>query len=132
MQTLHIGQLIAVGLGGSLGAMARFWVSHQMHAWLGTGFAWGTLTVNVLGSFLIGLLTILMIDKLHLSLEMRAFVIVGFMGAFTTFSTFSMETYLFLQSGEITKAMLNIIVSVLSGLLAVWLGILTGKHFFSA
>ncbi|MGC9385430.1 MAG: fluoride efflux transporter CrcB [Hydrogenovibrio sp.] len=132
MQTLHIGQLIAVGLGGSLGAMARFVVSNQVHHWLGRDFVWGTLTVNVFGSFILGLLTILMIDKVQLSVEMRSFLIVGFLGAFTTFSTFSFETYSYLQAGEVTKAMLNIGVSVVSALLAVWLGILTGKHFFSA
>ncbi len=131
IHSFHIWQLVAVGLGGSLGAMARFLVSNQMYTWLGRDFAWGTLTVNVLGSFIIGLLTILMIDKVQLSVEMRSFLIVGFLGAFTTFSTFSFETYSFLQTGDVTKAMLNIVVSVLSGLVAVWLGILAGKHFFS-
>lgn len=129
MQSLHVWQLVAVALGGSLGAMARFIVSNQMYAWLGRDFAWGTLTVNVVGSFVIGLLTILMMEKVHLSVEMRAFLIVGFLGAFTTFSTFSFETYGYLQTGEITKAVLNIAVSVVSGLIAVGLGLWAGKQF---
>lgn len=131
MQSFHLLQLIAVGFGGALGAMARFLLSNQVYAWWGREFAWGTLVVNSLGSFAIGLLMILMIDKFHASVEMRSFLIVGFLGAFTTFSTFSFETYSFLQTGEITKAMLNIGVSVLTGLFAVWLGIWAGKQFFS-
>ncbi len=129
MQTLHSLQLIAIALGGGLGAVSRFWVSNQMYLWLGKDFAWGTLAVNVLGSFAIGLLMILMIDKFQSSVEMRAFIMVGFLGAFTTFSTFSFETYLYLQAGEINKALVNIALSVIVCIFAVWLGIWTGKQF---
>lgn len=132
MESIHIWQLVAVALGGSLGAMSRFLLSNQVYAWLGRDFAWGTLSVNVIGSFIIGILAMLMIDKLQLSVEMRSFLVVGFLGAFTTFSTFSFETYTYLETGEITKAILNIAVSVLLGLIAVWLGFWTGKHFVSA
>lgn len=129
MQTLHVWQLLAVGLGGSLGAMSRFWVSNQIYLLLGRDFAWGTLAVNVIGSFTIGLLMILLIDKFQASVEIRSFLIVGFLGAFTTFSTFSFETYLYLQTGEINKALINIGVSVVTCILAVWIGIWTGKQF---
>lgn len=132
MFTFHWIQLIVVGLGGALGAMSRFWVSNQVYHWLGRDFAWGTLAVNVLGSFAIGLLMILMIDKFQASLEMRTFMIVGFLGAFTTFSTFSFETYLYLQTGEINKALINIAVSVITCIIAVWLGIWAGKQFINS
>jgi len=132
MQSFHLAQIIAVALGGSLGAVARFMISNQVYAWFGREFAWGTLTVNVMGSFLIGFLAMLFIEKVHLSVEMRTFIIVGFLGSFTTFSTFSHETFLFIQTGEYVKAGLNIAVSVVSGLIAVALGIWAGKHFISA
>lgn len=132
MYTFHWLQLLAIGVGGALGSMARFWVSNQMYHWLGRDFAWGTLVVNVVGSFVIGLLMILMIDKFQASIEMRSFMIVGFLGAFTTFSTFSFETYLYLQSGEINKALFNIGASVIVCIFAVWLGILAGRQFINS
>jgi len=131
MQSIHLMQLFAVGIGGSLGAMSRFVVSNQVYFWMGRNFAWGTLTVNVLGSFIIGLLTILMINKFQASVEVRSLFIVGFLGAFTTFSTFSFETYTYLQTGEITKAVINIAISVTTCILAVWLGMLLGKQFLN-
>lgn len=129
MQSFHIAQVVAVALGGSLGAVARFLLSNQVYAWFGRDFPWGTLTVNVIGSFLIGFLAMLFIEKLHLSIEMRTFLIVGFLGSFTTFSTFSNETFLLIQSAEYLKAVLNVLVSVIFGLFAVALGIWAGKLF---
>ncbi|QCU89863.1 fluoride efflux transporter CrcB [Thiomicrorhabdus sediminis] len=120
---------IAIALGGALGATARFAMSHQVYQWLGRDFAWGTLSVNVLGSFLMGLLSVIIIDKLALTTEWRSFLLVGFLGAFTTFSTFSYETMQYIQVGELSKAMLNILVSVVVCLVAVWLGLLAGKQF---
>ena len=118
----------AIAAGGALGAMSRFALSHQTYEWFGRSFPWGTLSVNVIGSFLMGVLAVLLVDKLDLSSEWRAFLMVGFLGAFTTFSTFSYETVQYLQVGEITKAMLNIIISVLSCLLALWLGMMAAKQ----
>lgn len=120
---------LAIALGGALGAVARFGLSHQMDIWLGRDFAWGTLTVNLIGSFLIGLLAILFIDKLAASVEWRALLVIGFLGSFTTFSAFSFETLQYLQAGELSKTLLNITVSVVGCLLAVWFGLLAGKQF---
>jgi CrcB protein len=119
----------AIAIGGALGALSRFALSHQVYQWLGREFAWGTLSVNLLGSFLIGLVAVLLVDKLGASNEWRAFIMVGFLGAFTTFSTFSYETLQYIQVGELHKAVLNIGLSVLSCLLAVWLGMLTARQF---
>ena len=121
----------AIAAGGALGAMARFAMSHQIYQWLGRDFAWGTLSVNVLGSFVMGLVAVLMIDKFDLSSEWRAFVMVGFLGAFTTFSSFSFETLQYIETGEMHKALLNIGLCVISTLLAVWLGFLAGRQFLT-
>lgn len=120
---------MAIALGGALGASARFAMSHQVYQWFGREFAWGTLSVNVIGSFVMGFIAVLLVDKFDVSTEWRAFIMVGFLGAFTTFSTFSYETMQYIQVGEVSKAMLNIVVSVVVCLLAIWLGMLTGKQF---
>lgn len=120
-------QWFALAMGGALGAMARFWISHHIYGLLGKSFAWGTLAVNVLGSFIMGFMAIWLIDKLGTSNEWRLFIMTGFLGALTTFSTFSFETLQYLQVGEVHKALINIAVSVGLCLLAVWLGFLAGK-----
>ncbi|WP_029407223.1 fluoride efflux transporter CrcB [Thiomicrorhabdus sp. Milos-T2] len=119
----------AVAMGGALGAMARFAMSHQVYQWFGREFAWGTLSVNMLGSFIMGLAAVLLIDKLGVSTEWRAFIMVGFLGAFTTFSTFSFETMQYIEIGELNKALMNIAVSMITCLVAVWLGMLAGRQF---
>lgn len=119
----------AIAAGGALGAVARFALSHQVYQWFGRDFAWGTLSVNVLGSFLMGFLAVLLVDKLGAATEWRAFLLVGFLGAFTTFSTFSFETLQYLQVGEVSKAVLNMAVSVGACLLAVWLGLLAARQW---
>lgn len=119
-------QTISIALGGALGALLRFWASTAVYAWLGRQFPWGTLAVNVMGSFLMGLLAMLLLERLVSGPELRAFVLIGFLGAFTTFSTFSMETFNLLEQGDTATAMLNIAVSVVACLTAtlagVWLG----------
>jgi len=130
MHSFHILQLLAVGAGGFFGAMARSLVSNQMYHWLGRDFMYGTLTVNALGSLTLGLLTMLMIDKFNVSIEWKAFFIVGFLGAFTTFSTFAFETLLYLQEGAVEKAIINILANVVLTILMVWVGVIIGRHYF--
>ncbi|MEY3289779.1 MAG: hypothetical protein RLZZ419_2021 [Pseudomonadota bacterium] len=126
-----MNQIIAIALGGACGAVVRFLVSSGLYQWLGRGFPYGTLVVNVLGSFLIGLLTeALILQRIAIGLEYRAAILVGFIGAFTTFSTFSLETIYLLEQGSLNKAALNIVVSVLCCLLAVWIGLLCGRTLF--
>nr|WP_321326876.1 fluoride efflux transporter CrcB [Thiomicrorhabdus sp.] len=120
---------IAIAMGGALGAMSRFAMSHHVYQWFGRDFAWGTLSVNVIGSFIMGLSAVLLVDKIAVSTEWRAFIMVGFLGAFTTFSTFSYETMQYIEIGELNKAVLNIGVSVITCLVAVWLGMLAAKQF---
>ncbi len=126
-----MNQIIAVALGGSFGAVFRFLVSTGIYQWLGRGFPYGTLVVNIIGSFLLGLLTeALIVQKVIFAHDYRAAILVGFIGAFTTFSTFSLETVYLLEQGSINKAFGNIAVSVIACLLAVWLGLLCSRGLF--
>lgn len=119
---------MAIAVGGAMGALSRFWLSTQVYAWLGKQFPYGTLTVNVLGSFFIGFLAIWLLDRL-ISPEWRAAILIGFLGAFTTFSTFSLETLNLIENGEQLKALSNIGLSVGLCLIAVWLGMQLARQF---
>jgi CrcB protein len=120
-------QLVAIAGGGALGALARFWVSSGVYQLLGKSFPWGTLTVNVVGSFAMGFLLVLFLERLAAAPEWRAAVLVGFLGAFTTFSTFSIETLTLMEQGELSKALLNVLVSVLLCVAACWLGLILAR-----
>jgi CrcB protein len=115
--------LLAVALGGALGSVARYWASLAVYQWLGKDFPYGTLAVNVAGGLLMGLLTELLVARFAVALEWRLLVLVGFLGGFTTFSTFSMDTWLLLSEGEFAKAALNALASVVLCVVAVWLGL---------
>jgi len=122
-----LNQLIAIAAGGALGAVSRYGVSTSVYALAGKNFPYGTLVVNVLGSLLMGLLYVMMIERMASSPEMRAVLLIGFLGSFTTFSTFSIETLLLIEQAELFKAGLNILLSVFSCLIATWIGILLAR-----
>lgn len=121
-------QLIFIALGGSVGAVMRFVVSSNIHRLAGREFPYGTLSVNVIGSLFMGFLYIILIERSSLSAEWRSLLIIGFLGAFTTFSTFSIETLNLLESGEFLKAASNILLSVILCITAAWLGMLIGRQ----
>lgn len=121
-------QLLYIAAGGALGAMMRYGVSNGVHMLFGRDFPYGTLTVNVLGSLLIGLLYILLIERYSMGPQVRAILIIGVLGAFTTFSTFSLETYNLLEDGEFLKAILNVLLSVTLCLIAAWAGVMIGRQ----
>jgi CrcB protein len=126
-----MNQILAVALGGAFGAVVRFLVSSGVYQWLGRGFPYGTLAVNIAGSFMLGLLAESLIQqRITVTFEYRAAILIGFIGAFTTFSTFSLETFYLLEQGQLTKAALNIFASVTACILAIWIGLLCGRGLF--
>lgn len=126
-----MNQLIAIAFGGALGAVLRFMVSTGVYQWLGRGFPYGTLSVNIIGSFLIGLMTeALLLQRIAISMEFRSAILVGLFGAFTTFSTFSLETLYLIEQGNLLKAALNVCISIFACIFAVWLGLLIGRTLF--
>lgn len=120
--------LIFIAIGGAAGAVLRYGASLSVYSLLGRGFPYGTLFVNVSGSLLMGLLSVMMLERFNIGPEWRAAVLVGVLGSFTTFSTFSIETLNLLEQGDVMRAMTNIVLSVLVCLAAVWFGVLIGRQ----
>ena len=116
-----------VALGGALGALCRYWLNNHVVIWLGRGFPYGILIVNVLGSFLIGLAFYWLVTKGLLNEWWRGMLILGFLGALTTFSSFSLDTVQLIQEGAVTKALLYIVSSVGLCLFATFFGIWLAK-----
>lgn len=121
-------QLLAIAGGGALGAVLRFGMSNAVYRFLGRDFPYGTLAVNVLGSLLMGFLFVVLVERLAMSAEWRAALLIGLLGAFTTFSTFSFETLALFENGELLKAVSNIVLSVFLCLAATWLGLSLGRQ----
>ncbi|HVS10221.1 MAG TPA: fluoride efflux transporter CrcB [Planctomycetota bacterium] len=115
-------RLLLVVAGGSLGALARYGLSGLAHRLYGGTLPVGTLAVNVLGCLLAGSAMSLIEDRQALSSEARTFLLIGVLGAFTTFSSFGYETLALLRSGENGRALLNVAANVVLGLGAVWIG----------
>ncbi|MBI4367854.1 MAG: fluoride efflux transporter CrcB [Candidatus Omnitrophica bacterium] len=116
-------------LGGALGTAARYLLSGVVYQFLGTRFPYGTLIVNLIGCFIIGTLVALTEEKFLLGPNARILLMVGFCGAFTTFSTFILETANLIKDGETFRALVNVLVSVVIGFVCLKIGILLGKSF---
>jgi CrcB protein len=119
-----------IGLGSALGGMARYWCSGVMARLIGETFPWGTLFVNVLGSLIIGFIATLTAPdgRLFIDATTRQFIMLGLLGGYTTFSSFSLQTLALLNDGEWLYAGFNIGASVIACLVAVWLGHLIAAH----
>jgi fluoride exporter len=123
-----VGKYILVGIGGFLGSILRFWMAVYIGQRMGTRFPYGTFIINVSGSFLIGMVMTILTERTHLSPNLRYLVPIGFIGGYTTFSTFEYETLRAVQDGQFTISLVNIALSVAVGFLMVWLGAMVGKE----
>lgn len=121
-------QIAAIAGGGAIGALLRFWISNGVYGVMGRDFPYGTLAVNVIGSFAMGVGFIFLVERAALAPEWRAFLLVGLLGALTTFSTFSIETLNLIESGALTKATINMVGSVVVCVAAVWAGVLLARQ----
>jgi fluoride exporter len=120
-------RVLLVALGGALGSALRYVVATVALAWLGPGFPWGTLAVNLVGSFAIGLVQQLAFEGLVLGEDARLFLTTGVMGGLTTYSAFSYDTVRLMQTGAWPSAWANVAVTTAACLLLCYLGLTTGR-----
>ena len=121
-------QLVYIGICGALGCLARYFVSGWTYSLVGRGMPYGTLAVNVCGSFLLGLVMEGSLRSSLLSPDLRMGITVGFMGGFTTFSTFSFETYRLLEEGSFLQAGANVLLNVVVCIVFAALGIFLARQ----
>jgi fluoride exporter len=118
---------VLIFLGGGIGAVLRYVMQGLVYSRTGADFPYGTLAVNVLGCFVIGLLMVSLEERFLAVPSLRLFLTIGILGGFTTFSSFSYETLALVRDGELTRALLNVGSSVLACLSATWTGMVIGK-----
>ena len=121
---------LLVFIGAGCGGVARYGVSRfSLNLW-GANFPWGTLIANVTGSLLMGLLAIIILERFgHLNEILRPLILIGFLGGYTTFSAFSIESINLLEGGQYTSLVFYVLASVILCLVAAWVGVLIGKNF---
>jgi len=117
-----LGRTIVVGLGGFIGASARYLLGGFVYKWVPATFPWATFLINVTGCFGIGFLAVLAEERMTLAPGGRLFLMVGVLGGYTTFSTFGYETIALVREGSLASAALNVVGQVVLGLVAVWAG----------
>ena len=122
--------LVAVAAGGAVGALARYMVTASLPRLVGHGFPWGTVVVNVLGSLVMGVLIDLMARRWSAPAEARVFLVTGCLGAFTTFSTFSLDIVTLYERGALGAAAAYTVGSVVAGVAALFLGLWLGRTLF--
>lgn len=121
-------QYLAIGIAGAFGAMTRYFVTSLCSRWFGTAFPWGTLVINTTGSLFLGWFFTVVQDRTPVPDMFRLAIAVGFVGAYTTFSTFAFESNSLVAEGSAVKAVCNMGGSLLLGLIAVRLGILLASR----
>ena len=122
-----ITRYLAVAMGGALGAMLRFYLGGTVLARAGAPFPTATFVINISGSFIIGLFLTLVTERFHVSPHLRLAIAVGFVGAYTTFSTFEYETARLVEERDFMRAFLNVTLSLIVGFIAVWCGIIAAR-----
>lgn len=119
--------VVGIAVAGSLGALTRYGLDGAVsRRWPGA-FPWGTFVVNISGAFLLGLLFVLFTERVTVDPWIRSSLTIGFLGAYTTFSTLSLESYRLLEDGAVGLALANALGSVAAGLVAVYLGVIAGR-----
>lgn len=121
-------QWLAIALGGGFGSVLRFWMSSSVHSVLGRAFPYGTLSVNVLGSLAMGFLFVFSLERFSSDPVLRAGVLIGVLGGFTTFSAFSIETFNLMEQGAWLKAGVNAGANLVLCLAATWVGVMLGRQ----
>jgi fluoride exporter len=123
-----LNRYLLVLVGGGAGALARYVAGTAIMARFGGKFPLGTLVINVTGSFLIGFLMTMLTARLDIDPRWRLFLVVGFLGGYTTFSSFEWETYSAVREGDLWAGMINVVASVMLGYVAVWLGSMLARR----
>jgi CrcB protein len=123
-----MNQVLAIAAGGAVGSVLRFWMSTWVHSFAGRSFPYGTLTVNVAGCLAMGFLFVLFVDRLSDNNVLRAGILIGVLGGFTTFSSFSIETFNLIEQGAWVKAAANMTGSLLLCVGATWVGVILGRQ----
>lgn len=118
---------IGIAVAGAFGALARYGLEGFVSRRAPGAFPWGTFVVNITGSFALGLLFTLLTERMSVDPWLRSALTIGFLGAYTTFSTLSLETYRLLSDGALGLALANSLGSLGAGLVAVYLGVVTGR-----
>jgi CrcB protein len=113
---------LAIALGGAAGALCRYWLTSVAEHHNNTMFPLGTFVVNLIGSLLIGVLFVVVTEKIQLAAYLRPLLMIGFLGALTTFSTFSLDALLLIQQGYLATATAYILASVVTCIIAAWAG----------
>ena len=122
-------KLLLIGLAGALGALARYGFGGLVQRYAGVTFPWGTFVVNIIGAFLFGFIWSLVEQRLVISVETRVIILSGFLGAFTTFSSFMFETSSLIGEAQWGLAVLNVVGQIILGLTAMFLGLAAGRVF---
>lgn len=118
---------IFIALAGLVGTLLRYWLSGFVARQYGETFPWGTLVVNLIGSFLAGAMYYLSEERFLISPTLRTIILIGLLGGFTTFSSYGLQTFTLLRNGEIGLATFNLALSNVLGLLMVWMGYVVVK-----
>lgn len=126
-----MGTVFAIALGGALGAVGRYALSGQITSWIGPGFPWGILVVNLVGCFIMGVLAELGALTLNLSPEMRAFLTTGILGGFTTFSAFALDSAVMIERGDWVAATGYVAASVIGSIGALFVGLAVARGLVS-
>ena len=123
-----MNETVLIFIGAGFGGVLRYWVSNGVYFLLGRQFPYGTLVVNVSGCFLMGVLFVLTLERFdNIASQLRALLLIGLLGGYTTFSSFSIETINLFESGNWLSGLMNILLSTIICIAAAWLGVIGGR-----